>query len=56
MRFALLEAKIGLIRILRNYSFVSCAQTPSKVTRDPASLLGNPAESIVVKVVQRNEE
>ncbi len=55
MRFALLEAKIGLIGILRNYSFVSCAQTPTEVTKDPASLLGNPAEPIAVKVIHRNQ-
>ncbi len=56
MRFALLEIKIGLVRMLRSYSFERCDRTPTKLTRDPGNLLGNPLEKIVVKVVPRKEE
>ncbi len=53
MRFALLEAKIGLIKILKAHRFVTCKETPQKLTRDPTSILGISKENVWVKVMPR---
>ena len=55
MRFALLEAKMGIISLLSRYSFKECPETPKTVTFDPAQFLSNALEPLTVKVEQRSE-
>ncbi len=54
MRFALLEAKVALVSVLRRYKFQKCPQTPGKVTRDPQSILANSNEPLMVQLVRRD--
>ncbi len=53
MRFALYEAKVGLVALLRKYRFVRTADTPSKVTYDPTSQLGASGVPLWVKIEKR---
>ncbi len=53
MRFALLETKVCLARVLAKFSFEECEGTPDEVTRDPISVFGNPVEDMLVRVVER---
>jgi len=69
MRFATLEIKIGLIQvmdewnflpenaflaqILRRFDLKRTSETPSEVTKDPASMLGTPLQPIFVKPVPK---
>ncbi|TRY77768.1 hypothetical protein TCAL_08505 [Tigriopus californicus] len=53
MRFALLEAKLGLFAVLRKYKFVATPETVDKFTLDPGAFLSAPKEPLLVKVVER---
>ena len=55
MRFALLEAKIGMYNILSKYDLKVCDRTPLKVTLDPKSILSNPLEALWIKVAERKQ-
>ena len=52
MRFALLEAKVGLAAVLRTVSYQRCERTTETVTIDPQSALGYPLQGLWVKVVK----
>jgi len=54
MRFSLLEAKMGLVAVLRKFSFVRSAKTPDVVELDPASTLGYVKGGLWVKVEKRD--
>ncbi len=54
MRFALLEAKIGIVSVLKNHRLVTCSKTPLTVSKDPASLLGVPFERLYLQAEKRN--
>nr|AIL94158.1 cytochrome P450 CYP3026A4 [Tigriopus japonicus] len=54
MRFALLEAKLGLFAVLRKYKFVSTPETEEKLTLDPKAFLSVPKEPLIVKAVERS--
>ena len=56
MRFALLEIKIAMIRILRSYSLMPSPRTPEKLTKDPGNILGMPLEPVLVKAVAREHQ
>ena len=53
MRFALLEAKMGIIAVLRKYTIKKCPETPTTITRDPASFLSVANEALFVKMEER---
>jgi hypothetical protein len=40
MRFALYEAKLGLVALLSKYRIVATENTPKNIKYDPASVLG----------------
>nr|APH81390.1 cytochrome P450 CYP3026B2 [Tigriopus kingsejongensis] len=53
MRFALMEAKVGLFSVLMRYRFSACPQTPKAIIRAPDSVLGIPAETLWLAVQER---
>lgn len=53
MRFALLEAKIGLAAVMRNFSFERCEKTVDEPEIDPTSTLGYVKEGLWVRVLHR---
>nr|APH81389.1 cytochrome P450 CYP3026B1 [Tigriopus kingsejongensis] len=53
MRFALLEAKIGLIAILSRFRITTCPETPKEAVRDHTTFLGNPRDKLWVAVTPR---
>jgi cytochrome P450 len=53
MRFALLEIKIALIKILRSYNLKTCAETPKEFILDPQSLTSNSKNLLWVKAEER---
>ena len=54
MRFAVLEAKMGLIAILSKMTIVKCLKTCETITYDPTSIFGAPKEGLWVKAELRN--
>ncbi|XP_078076378.1 thromboxane-A synthase [Mustelus asterias] len=52
MRLALLEAKIGLVRVLSKYSFQTCTETQIPVQITSSGTLG-PKEGVILKIVPR---
>ena len=40
MRFALLEAKVALMSVVRKFELVTCSKTVEKIELDPKSALG----------------
>nr|AIL94151.1 cytochrome P450 CYP3026A3 [Tigriopus japonicus] len=55
MRFALLEAKLGLFAVLWKYKFVATTETVEEFTLDPSSFLSAPKEALFVKVEERQQ-
>lgn len=53
MRFALLEAKVGLIAVLSKFRFQTCPQTPERPQRAKNMFLGNPNETLWVQMAAR---
>ncbi|TRY75154.1 hypothetical protein TCAL_08536 [Tigriopus californicus] len=53
MRFAMLEAKVGLIAVLSRYRFQTCAQTPKDIWRASNTFLGNPNQTLWVQMEAR---
>eukprot|EP00092_Neocalanus_flemingeri_P027017 GFUD01029298.1.p1 GENE.GFUD01029298.1~~GFUD01029298.1.p1 ORF type:complete len:533 (-),score=113.68 GFUD01029298.1:42-1544(-) len=53
MRFALLEAKVGLAAVLRKFSFERCEKTVDEPELDPTSTLGYVKDGLWAKVKQR---
>ena len=53
LRFALLELKVGLIKILKEYEIVACADTPKEFVLDPASMTCNSEYPLWVKARPR---
>lgn len=53
LRFALLELKVGLIKILKEYEIMACADTPKEFTLDPASMTCNSKDPLWVKAKPR---
>ena len=50
LRFALIENKIALTKLLPLYEFVACDDTPRKVTLDPTDTVNiNPIEKLKIK-------
>ena len=53
MRFALYEAKVALVAMVRKYRLVKTPKTPEKITRDPEAQLSASLEPLWVKVEER---
>ena len=53
LRFALLELKVGLIKILKEYEILACADTPKEFTLDPTSMTSNSRDPLWVKAKPR---
>lgn len=53
MRFALLEAKIGLVSVLTKYRIKTCEETPQHAIRNNFTFLGNPRDKLWVAVEAR---
>ncbi|KAM6157324.1 cytochrome P450 3A14-like [Erethizon dorsatum] len=54
MRFALMNIKLALIRVLQNFSFHPCKETQVPLILGPQALL-QPEKPIILKVVSRDE-
>ncbi len=55
MRFALLEIKVGLIKILRQFNVKTCSETPNEFVLDPNSITSNSKHPLWVKVEERQQ-
>ena len=53
-RFALLEIKVGLAMLLREFDITSCQRTPAKIEMDPSSATFAPKHPLWVKVKKRD--
>ena len=50
LRFALIENKIALTKLLPLYEFVACKDTPRKINLDPTDTMTiNPIEELKIK-------
>merc|ERR1712013_357996 len=56
MRFAMLETKVALLKVFRQFSFERVERTVEQATTDPGSQLGYAQEGLYVRVVRRTEE
>lgn len=54
MRFALLQVKISLFRLVANFRLVTTDKTPKELVVDPMSQSGAPIGGVWVKVERRN--
>ncbi|KAM6157229.1 cytochrome P450 3A9-like [Erethizon dorsatum] len=54
MRFALINMKLAIIRVLQNFSFQTCKETPIPITFSKQGLL-QPETEVLLKVVPREE-
>lgn len=54
MRFAMIQMKIALIRMLKDHKIVTCHQTVDKLVVDPLSAGGQPKGGIKLKAEPRN--
>ncbi|XP_011705572.1 PREDICTED: probable cytochrome P450 6a14 [Wasmannia auropunctata] len=50
-RFGILQLKMGLITLLRNYKFDVCEKTPAKLKYIPAALIQHPSD-IYLKITK----
>ena len=50
MRFALYEAKVGIVTMLRKYRLMKTSRTPEKIRFDPKSVLTASLDPLWVKV------
>ena len=50
MRFALYEAKVGIVTMLRKYKLAKMAKTPEKIRFDPKSVLTASLDPLWIKV------
>uniref|UniRef100_A0A182IXD4 Uncharacterized protein n=1 Tax=Anopheles atroparvus TaxID=41427 RepID=A0A182IXD4_ANOAO len=50
LRFGVMQAKLGLITLLRNFRFLPSSRTPSKITFDPKSFILSPNTGNYLKV------
>ena len=53
MRFALLNLKIAMFRLVLNYKIIPCSKTVDELIMDPKSITGAPIGEIWVSVEQR---
>ena len=53
-RFALLEIKMGLAKLLREFDITSCERTPAKIEMDPSSATLSPKHPLWVRVKKRD--
>ncbi len=53
MRFAMLEMKVAVVNVLRDYSVRACAETPTKVTWKPDAVTSTSLEPLLVKFEKR---
>jgi cytochrome P450 family 6 len=53
MRFAMLEAKIGIVEILRKFKLKTCNRTPREMVLDGGSNLATPKNPLWVEVEER---
>ena len=56
MRFALLEAKVGMVSVLRRLSFSPGTKTLTPLTLDPESQLAWPKGGLWIKTEARDRE
>ena len=54
MRFAMLEAKVGIVTVLRRFKLLATEETPKVLHRDPTQLLGIPIEKMLIKFEERH--
>jgi hypothetical protein len=52
-RFALLEVKVGLMSIARNFDLLTCSKTVDKIELDPKSTMGGNKGGLWVKARSR---
>ena len=53
MRFALLQLKMAIIRIVSNFKILPCAKTVDKLVMAPGSTSGQPIGGMWVKIEKR---
>jgi cytochrome P450 family 6 len=53
MRFALLEAKMGLASVLHKYCLLTCEKTVDVIVPDPGQILGTNKEGLWVRAQRR---
>merc|ERR1712226_1485743 len=56
MRFALLELKVAVLRMMRRFTLLPGTKTQLPLTLDPAIILSWPKGGLWVRVVERKEE
>ena len=54
MRFALLESKMALATVMRNFNFVKCEKTVDVIVQDPVKVLGANKEGLWIRAEARN--
>ena len=53
MRFALLEAKVGVMAVMRRFSFAPGTKTKEPLELDPQQQLGFPKDGLWVNIKKR---
>ncbi len=53
MRFALLEAKMGLAAVIRRYELLPCSRTVDEIVPDPKQMLSGNVGGLWLKSAER---
>ena len=53
-RFAILEIKVALVRVLREFDIVRCEDTPEELILDPTSITMTPKNELLVQLERRS--
>ena len=53
-RFAILEIKVALVRVLREFDIVRCEETPEELILDPTSITMTPKNELLVRLERRS--
>ena len=52
-RFAILEIKVALVRVLKEFDIVRCKNTPEELILDPTSITMSPKNELLVRLEKR---
>ena len=53
-RFALLEIKVGLAKLVREFDITTCGRTPEKIEMDPSTPTLSPKHPLWISVKRRD--